>query len=257
MARRWPSNPNGLVTTAIVRAPSSVARLPTIGAAPVPVPPPRPAVTKTISAPSKASTSLSVSSSAARRPISGSPPAPSPRATSSPSWILTDAFESFRDCRSVFATMNSTPSRPSSIRRLTALPPAPPTPITLMFEPCPGSRSAYVITSDLSTSFSSVNMRNLHLRYLFRKRRRGAHNGHKTGLILQYRLKDTRVAIVRNRQRKSSSVNYNFFWICTDFVHLVPLPQPNPRCCDWPTKPRTNHKILIWPPDNQASGTSE
>ena len=161
MARRCPSNPKGLVTTAIVRAPSSVERLPIIGAAPVPVPPPSPAVTNIMSAPSSASTSLSVSSSAARFPISGFPPAPSPRAISSPSWILIGAWEFFSDWRSVFATMNSTPSIPSSIRRLTALPPAPPTPITLILAPCPLSRSAKVMRSDLVASLSSENIWNL------------------------------------------------------------------------------------------------
>ena len=69
--RRRPSNLKGLVTTAIVRAPSSVARLAMTGAAPVPVPPPRPVVTNTMSAPSSVSISLSVSSSAACRPTFG------------------------------------------------------------------------------------------------------------------------------------------------------------------------------------------
>ena len=50
-ARASPSNLNGLVTTAMVSAPSSLARLAMTGAAPVPVPPPRPVVTKTMSAP--------------------------------------------------------------------------------------------------------------------------------------------------------------------------------------------------------------
>ena len=44
----------GLVTTAMVSAPSSLARLASTGAAPVPVPPPRPVVTKIMSAPSSA-----------------------------------------------------------------------------------------------------------------------------------------------------------------------------------------------------------
>ena len=76
--RFLPSNLNGLVTTAIVSAPSSLARLAITGAAPVPVPPPRPVVTNTMSAPSSASISFSVSSSAACRPTFGSAPAPSP-----------------------------------------------------------------------------------------------------------------------------------------------------------------------------------
>ena len=63
--RLLPSNLNGLVTTAIVSAPSSLAKLAMTGAAPVPVPPPRPVVTNTMSAPSSASISFSVSSSAA------------------------------------------------------------------------------------------------------------------------------------------------------------------------------------------------
>ncbi len=49
--RRLPSNPNGLVTTPMVRAPSDLATFATTGAPPVPVPPPSPAVTKTMSAP--------------------------------------------------------------------------------------------------------------------------------------------------------------------------------------------------------------
>ena len=76
--RFLPSNLNGLVTTAIVSAPSSLARLAMTGAAPVPVPPPRPVVTKTMSAPTSAWMIVSVSSSAACRPTFGSAPAPSP-----------------------------------------------------------------------------------------------------------------------------------------------------------------------------------
>ena len=76
--RFLPSNLNGLVTTATVSAPSSLARLAMTGAAPVPVPPPRPVVTKIMSAPSSAWMIFSVSSSAADRPTFGSAPAPSP-----------------------------------------------------------------------------------------------------------------------------------------------------------------------------------
>ena len=46
-----PSNLNGLVTTATVRAPVSFAISAIIGAAPVPVPPPIPAVINTMSDP--------------------------------------------------------------------------------------------------------------------------------------------------------------------------------------------------------------
>ena len=54
VCRLRPSNLKGLVTTAIVSAPSSLARLAITGAAPVPVPPPSPVVTNTMSAPSSA-----------------------------------------------------------------------------------------------------------------------------------------------------------------------------------------------------------
>ena len=49
--RFLPSNWNGLVTTATVSAPSSLAMRATTGAPPVPVPPPMPAVMNTMSAP--------------------------------------------------------------------------------------------------------------------------------------------------------------------------------------------------------------
>src|SRR5579884_2506652 len=132
---RRPSNANGFVTTATVSAPSSRARLATMGAPPVPVPPPSPAVTKTMSAPSRASTILSVSSSAAARPTSGLAPAPSPFVSFAPSWILSGALDISSAWRSVFATMNSTPSTLAAIIRLTAFPPPPPTPITLILAP--------------------------------------------------------------------------------------------------------------------------
>ena len=83
--RRLPSNANGLVTTATVSAPISLASDAMIGAAPVPVPPPRPVVTKTMSAPSSASMILSESSSAAFRPTSGFAPAPRPLVSFTPS----------------------------------------------------------------------------------------------------------------------------------------------------------------------------
>ncbi len=69
--RRRPSNGNGLVTTATVRMPISLASCATTGAAPVPVPPPMPAVMNTMSAPSSAAMICSRSSSAAWRPTSG------------------------------------------------------------------------------------------------------------------------------------------------------------------------------------------
>ena len=113
IARFLPSNLNGLVTTAIVSAPSSLARLAITGAAPVPVPPPRPVVTKIMSAPDSAWMIESVSSSAACRPMLGSAPAPSPFVSFWPIWILTAALLWSSAWTSVLATMNSTPPRPT------------------------------------------------------------------------------------------------------------------------------------------------
>ena len=83
--RRLPSNAKGLVTTATLNAPSSLASEATTGAAPLPVPPPRPEVMKIMSEPSSASMIFSVSSSAALRPTSGLAPAPSPLVSFAPS----------------------------------------------------------------------------------------------------------------------------------------------------------------------------
>src|SRR5258707_486510 len=141
MWRFLPSNLNGLVTTATVSAPSSLARLAMTGAAPVPVPPPRPVVTKIMSAPSSDWMISSVSSSAAWRPIIGSAPAPRPLVSLAPICSLTVAAFMRSACTSVLATMNSTPSRPVRTIRLTALPPPPPTPITLMRAPALRSTS--------------------------------------------------------------------------------------------------------------------
>ena len=82
--RRVPSKSNGLVTTPTVSAPAARACLAMTGEAPVPVPPPMPAVMKTMSAPRTISASVSALSSAARSPISGRPPAPSPLVSLSP-----------------------------------------------------------------------------------------------------------------------------------------------------------------------------
>ena len=79
-----PSNTKGLVTTATVRIPISLAISATIGAAPVPVPPPIPAVMNTISEPFRLSAIRSRSSSAASLPIKGFAPAPSPRVIPEP-----------------------------------------------------------------------------------------------------------------------------------------------------------------------------
>ena len=131
-ARFRPSNANGRVTTPIVSAPSLRAMLATTGAPPVPVPPPSPAVTKTMSAPLRTSSISSRWSSAAFRPTSGLAPAPRPRVSSRPTSSLTSASLISSAWASVLIAMNSTPLRPTSIIRLTALTPPPPMPTTLM-----------------------------------------------------------------------------------------------------------------------------
>ena len=138
---------NGRVITPTVRAPCSLAIRATIPAAPVPVPPPIPAVMKIMSAPLSVSAIASSLSSADFFPTSGIEPAPRPRVNFGPNWIFVSAPIKFNACTSVFATINSTPETPSSIIRLTAFPPAPPTPITLIMAPCIGilsnSKSIY------------------------------------------------------------------------------------------------------------------
>ena len=71
-------------------------------------------------------------SSAPARPMSGWAPAPKPSVVVTPIWILRLHLDWAKAWASVFATMNSTPSRPASIILLTALPPAPPTPNTVI-----------------------------------------------------------------------------------------------------------------------------
>src|SRR5690349_17095620 len=132
LRRLFPSKRNGFVTTPTVSAPDCLATSATIGAPPVPVPPPMPAVTNTMSAPASASAISSRASSAASRPRSGFAPAPRPRDAARPSWIFTDALLAASACTSVFAAMNSTPSRRPATMVLIALPPPPPTPITLI-----------------------------------------------------------------------------------------------------------------------------
>src|SRR5580704_10139832 len=130
--RRWPSKWNGLVTTPTVRMPSSRAARATTGEAPVPVPPPMPAVTNTMWAPARWSLISSITSSAAPRPTSGCEPAPSPSVTCTPIWMMRSARDVVSAWASVLATTKSTPWRPALIMLLTALPPAPPTPNTVI-----------------------------------------------------------------------------------------------------------------------------
>ena len=132
-ARRAPSNSNGRVTTPTVSAPiSSLAISATTGAPPVPVPPPSPAVTKTMSAPFSDSLISSWLSSAAAKPTSGLAPAPRPLVSSEPMFSLMSASVIRSAWLSVLTAMNSTPLRPASTMRLTALVPPPPMPTTLM-----------------------------------------------------------------------------------------------------------------------------
>src|SRR5207248_9687690 len=65
-------------------------------------------------------------------PTSGRAPAPSPRVTPTPSWILRGAVDCCSDCASVLQTTNSQPIRFDRIMLLTAFPPAPPIPMTVM-----------------------------------------------------------------------------------------------------------------------------
>src|SRR5216684_2888455 len=156
--RRLPSNANGFVTTATLKAPNSLASEATTGAAPLPVPPPRPAVIKIMSEPSSASIIFSVSSSAALRPTSGLAPAPRPLVSFAPSCSFTGACDSFSACRSVLAVMNSTPSSLARIMRFTALHPPPPTPMTLIFAGCSSSLKLMRIPASLVViSFSTFS----------------------------------------------------------------------------------------------------
>ena len=129
---RLRSKVNGLVTTAMVRIPISLAISATTGAAPVPVPPPMPAVRNSMSAPRIASAMRSRSSSAACRPMSGFAPAPRPLVSALPrcNWFFD--WQRLSACASVLAQMNSTPCTPLRTMWSTALPPQPPTPITLI-----------------------------------------------------------------------------------------------------------------------------
>src|SRR6185312_13813998 len=127
-----PSNWKGFVTTPTVRMPASRAARAITGAAPVPVPPPMPAVMNTMLAPSTDAMMSSSASSAALRPTSGREPAPSPRVVCTPSWMRRSASDCCIACASVLQITKSQPTRFERIMLLTALPPAPPTPITVM-----------------------------------------------------------------------------------------------------------------------------
>ena len=131
--RVFASKRKGLVTTPTVRIPISFAAPAITGAAPVPVPPPIPQVTNTMSAPSMIFLTSSMLSSAAFCPTSGCAPAPRPFVIFSPIWSTVGALHSVRACLSVLTPTNSTPPMASSTILFTALLPAPPTPITIIF----------------------------------------------------------------------------------------------------------------------------
>ncbi len=137
--RRLPSKAKGLVTTPMVSAPLLLASSAMTGAAPVPVPPPIPQVTKTMSEPDRISRKSSEDSSAAFSPISGSPPAPSPRVNLSPMRTRCGASLISNAWASVLTATKSTPRSPSAIMRLTAFEPPPPTPTTLIWAKCSAS----------------------------------------------------------------------------------------------------------------------
>src|SRR5688572_3863730 len=130
--RLEPSKVKGLVTTATVRMPIEREISAITGAAPVPVPPPMPAVMNTMCEPAIASSMRSRSPSAALRASSGFAPAPRPLV---PSWIWLRARLRDSTCASVLTAMNSTLPTPFSIMWSMALPPAPPTPMTLITGP--------------------------------------------------------------------------------------------------------------------------
>src|SRR6201990_3573274 len=73
-----------------------------------------------------------MTSCAAAAPTSGCDPAPRPCVTWVPICTMRCAFDIVSACASVLATTKSTPCNPAVIMLLTALPPAPPTPNTVI-----------------------------------------------------------------------------------------------------------------------------
>src|SRR2546425_1922740 len=131
--RSLPSPRNGKVTTAMVRAPISLASRATYPQLPVPVPPPRPHVTKTMSAPWTMARSSSSASRAASSPICGRAPAPRPFVIRRPRrTFFGDAMWS-KCCASVLHAYNSAPTIPSLYTRPIVLHPPPPRPMILIF----------------------------------------------------------------------------------------------------------------------------
>ena len=160
--RTFASKRKGLVTTPTVSIPISLASLATTGAAPVPVPPPIPQVTNTISAPFIAAAISSLLSSAAFSPISGFAPAPNPLVSFSPICKSLGALHSCNACLSVLTPTNSTPVMFSSTILFTALLPAPPTPITIIFA---ADSASFVFISSKSNSSFILHATNRHTSY--------------------------------------------------------------------------------------------
>ena len=149
------SKSKGLVTTATVRIPISLAIFAITGEAPVPVPPPIPAVMNTISAPSSASVISAEFSSAAFAPTSGRAPAPRPLVSFAPIAIFFVAFDLFKAAWSVFTAMYST-SVFDAIILSTALHPPPPTPITTIFAT---SFNSFTISITTLSSYIWINIK--------------------------------------------------------------------------------------------------
>src|SRR6267143_648894 len=127
-----PSDLNGIVTTPIVRAPSSFAIRATYWAEPVPVPPPMPAVMNTTWEPRRNSRISSSFSWAACSPTSGRAPAPRPFVRRLPIRIFFGACTDRRCFASVFTAQSWAPVMPASLHRLTVFDPPPPQPTILI-----------------------------------------------------------------------------------------------------------------------------
>jgi hypothetical protein len=145
--RRPPSHSKGSTSMPSTSAPHSFAMRAITGEAPVPVPPPIPAAMNNTSVPSQSARNLAASSSAAARPRSGSPPAPMPRVSFSPSTMRVETAAFASAAASVLMATNSTFSNGARAMWLTALHPAPPTPRTLMRKPPGGRTGASMLVS--------------------------------------------------------------------------------------------------------------
>jgi hypothetical protein len=130
--RLAPSNWKGFVTTPTVRTPSSRAACAMIGAAPVPVPPPMPAVMKAHVRAGEVIDDLLDRFLGGAAPTAGRAPCAEPLGHARTHLDAAMRLGLRSACASVFATTNSQPSRLWEIMLLTALPPAPPTPNTVM-----------------------------------------------------------------------------------------------------------------------------